>query len=81
MKVKTVQVKQMDVQRTTIQPATVRSFFRADIRAKASGYVKEIKADIGDFVESGATLAVIDVPELDKRREIIEARIIRFESE
>lgn len=79
--VKTVPVVQEDVLRTTIQPATVRSFYRADVRAKASGYVKEVKADIGDFVEAGDTLAVIAVPEMAKQREIIEARITRYESE
>ncbi len=79
--VKTVSVVQETVQRTTTQPATVRSFYRAEIRAKASGYVQQVKADIGDFVEAGATLAVIDVPELAKQREVLEARISKLESE
>lgn len=79
--VKTVAVVQEDVHRTTVQPATVRSYYRAEIRAKAGGYVKEVQADIGDFVEAGATLAVIDVPEMAKQREVIEARITRYQSE
>jgi len=78
--VKTVAVVQQNVQRTTTQPATVHSFYRAEVRAKASGYVKEVKADLGDFVEDGAVLAVIDVPEMTQQRRIIEARITRYES-
>ncbi len=79
--VKTVAVVREDVQRTTTQPATVRSFYRADIRAKASGFVKTVEADIGDLVTAGATLAVIDVPEMAKQREILQARITRNESD
>lgn len=79
--VKTVSVIETDVRRTSRQPATVHPFYRAEIRAKVSGYVGEVKADIGDFVEAGATLATIDVPEMLKQREIIEARITRFRSE
>lgn len=79
--VKTVAVESKDIERTTTQPATIHAFHRAEIRAKATGYVKEIAADIGDYVKAGDTLAVLDVPEMAKQREIIEARIRRYESE
>ncbi|MEW4489942.1 efflux RND transporter periplasmic adaptor subunit [Thalassoglobus sp. JC818] len=79
--VKLVSASETKVQRTTTQPATVHPYYRAEVRAKVSGYVGEVKADIGDVVEAGATLAVINVPEMRKQREIIEARITRFESE
>jgi len=79
--VKTVSVVQEDVKRTTVQPATVHPYYRAEVRAKVSGYVKEVQADIGDFVEEGATLAVIAVPEMKKQRQIMEARITRHEAE
>ncbi|PHS04750.1 MAG: efflux transporter periplasmic adaptor subunit [Blastopirellula sp.] len=79
--VKTVSVMLEQIQKSTTQPATVHAYYRAEIRAKVSGYVKEVKADIGDFVEAGATLAVIDVPEMAKQRQIIEAQITRYESE
>ncbi len=81
VQVKTVAVAQTQVQRTTLQPATVHAYFRAEIRAKVSGFVKEINADIGDDVEAGAELAVIDVPEMHKQRQVIEARIRRLEAE
>ena len=79
--VKTVTVVEEDVERTTTQPATIHPFYRAEIRAKVSGYVEKVQADIGDFVEPGAALAVISIPEMEKQREILRARIIRHESE
>jgi HlyD family secretion protein len=79
--VKTVSVTETAVERTTTQPATVHPYYRAEIRAKVSGYVREIKADIGDYVEADAVLAVIDVPEMGKQRQVTEARIARYESE
>jgi HlyD family secretion protein len=79
--VKAVAVVEQEVERTTLQPATVHPFYRVEIRARVSGYVKELKVDIGDFVEAGAVLAVIDIPEMQKQQQILEARIDSFESE
>ena len=79
--VKAVVVTEQPVQRTTTQPATIHSWYRAEIRARVSGYVREVKADIGDYVEEGAVLATIAVPEMEKQREIINARISRHQSE
>ncbi len=79
--VKTVAVQEMEITRTTTQPATVHAYFQSEIRARASGFLAELKADIGDFVEKGAVLARIDVPEMEKRRQIITARITRLEAE
>ena len=78
--VKTVAVTHSQVQQTTLQPATVHAYFRAEVRAKASGFVRELKVDIGDYVQAGAELAVIDVPEMRKQRQIIESRIRRLEA-
>ncbi|MCA9108756.1 MAG: efflux RND transporter periplasmic adaptor subunit [Planctomycetaceae bacterium] len=79
--VKTVVVVQQDVVRTTTQPATVHAYYRAEVRAKVSGYIKTVEADIGDVVEQEAPLAVINVPELEKQRQVIDARISRYEAE
>jgi RND family efflux transporter MFP subunit len=35
-----------------------------DVHPKVSGYMKEIKVDIGDIVQQGQTLAILEVPEL-----------------
>ena len=45
-------------------PATLEPYDQADLYAKVSGYIAEVKADIGDHVKSGQVLAVIDVPEV-----------------
>ncbi|QDT06661.1 Toluene efflux pump periplasmic linker protein TtgD precursor [Rubripirellula lacrimiformis] len=79
--VKTVALATTEVQRTTLQPASIHAFYRAEIRARATGFVSELKVDIGDYVETGAELAVIHVPEIRKQREITEARIQRYEAE
>lgn len=78
--VKTVSVVQEDIQKTTRQPATVLPFYEAEIRTRVSGYVKEVKAEIGDFVEAGASLAVIDVPEMQKQKQILEAQVTRHQA-
>ncbi len=73
--VKLVAVAQEEVGRTTVQPATVRPYFQAEIHSKVSGYLKELRADIGDYVEAEAILATVDVPEMEKQRQTLEARV------
>jgi multidrug resistance efflux pump len=46
-------------------PATIEPFWAADLSAKVSGYVGEVKADLGDHVTKGQVLAVIAEPELE----------------
>lgn len=78
--VKAVAVQQEDLPRTSTQPATIHPYYEAEINAKVTGYVAQVKADIGDFVDKDAVLAVIDVPELQKQKEILEARIERHQA-
>lgn len=78
--VKTVAVSETTIERTTVQPATVRAFYEVEIRPKVTGYVDQVKADIGDFVATGAVLASIDVPEMEKQKFVLLARIARYES-
>ena len=40
-----------------------------DVHPKVSGYMREIKVDIGDIVKEGQTLATIEVPELKAQLE------------
>lgn len=79
--VRTVSAVETEIQQTTMQPATVHPFYRAEVRARISGYVGKVHADIGDFVQAGDVLAVIEVPEMSKQRQVIQARIGRQESE
>jgi multidrug efflux pump subunit AcrA (membrane-fusion protein) len=48
---------------TVTAPASVEAFFTTDLYAKDSGYVSRLNADIGDHVQEGQLLAVIEDPE------------------
>ena len=50
---------------TVAVPATIEAFWSADLYAKTSGYVVEVKADLGDHVKKNDVLAVLRVPELE----------------
>jgi RND family efflux transporter MFP subunit len=43
--------------------ATLEAFEEADLFAQISGYLSEVRVDIGDHIKAGQILAVIDVPE------------------
>lgn len=75
--VKTVPVVQQELRRTSIQPATVHPYFSAEIQAKVHGYVKEVRAEIGDVVQAGSVLAIIDVPETVKQKQMALAFVER----
>ena len=48
-------------------PATVKGYESAELYAKVGGYVKSVSVDIGDTVETGQVLAIIDVPEMERQ--------------
>src|SRR3981081_3612332 len=52
--------------------ATLEAFEEADLFAKVSGYLSDVRVDIGDHLEAGQVLAVIDVPEM--QQELAEAK-------
>src|SRR5712675_219277 len=52
--------------------ATLEAFEQADLFAKVSGYLSDVRVDIGDHVKAGQVLAVIDVPEM--KQELAEAK-------
>jgi RND family efflux transporter MFP subunit len=45
-------------------PAEFRPYNEVELHAKVSGYVKQISVDIGDKVQPGELLAVLEIPEL-----------------
>jgi len=55
--------------------ATVEALWSADQYAKTSGYVSEVKHDIGDRVTKGEVLAVLHVPELEMNLVAAEATL------
>src|SRR5437879_6526092 len=52
--------------------ASLEAFEEADLFAKVSGYLSDVRVDIGDHVKAGQVLAVIDIPEMEK--ELAEAK-------
>src|SRR5467141_2249044 len=46
--------------------ATLEAFEETDLFAKVSGYLSDVRVDIGDHVKAGQVLAVIDVPEMEQ---------------
>ncbi|HBE71444.1 MAG TPA: efflux RND transporter periplasmic adaptor subunit [Planctomycetaceae bacterium] len=73
--VKLVTAKEAEIQRTTTQPATVHGYFQSQVRAKVNGYCTQLTVDIGDVVAAGDELAQLAVPELEKQRDVLRARV------
>src|SRR3984893_278505 len=46
--------------------ATLAAFEEADLFAKVSGYLSDVRVDIGDHVKADQVLAVIDIPEMEQ---------------
>ena len=55
---------QRALMRSLKMPATLLAYEAADLYAKTSGYVSQVKVDIGDRVHKGDALLIIDVPEM-----------------
>lgn len=81
VRVMTVTVEHREVRRTSTQPATVHALHRAEIRPRVSGYLSDVKVDIGDVIEKGKPLAILDTPELQEQRRVLLARIERQKAE
>lgn len=78
--VNAVMATEAEVIRTTVQPATAVAYYHARIRARVSGYVRDVLVDIGDPVREGQVMAVIDVPEMEQRARVQQAQIKRDEA-
>lgn len=68
------------VQRTTTQSGTVLAYEQARLFAAVSGYLKELRVDIGDRVKVGQVLAILDVPELQTQVAEFKALKVRAEA-
>ena len=79
--VRAVSVQSIDMARSTVAPASVLPYFQTAVRPKVTGYVVELRADIGDVVSAGDVLAIIDVPEIQKQAQTIEAKLARLDAE
>ena len=71
-RVEVVRPRRVTVARRLQTNATLEAFEQADLFAKVSGYLSDVRVDIGDHVKAGEVLAVIDVPEMEQ--ELAEAK-------
>jgi len=53
-----------NLSRDVVLTAEFIPFQEVDVLAKVSGYVKEIRVDVGDHVQQGETLATVEIPEM-----------------
>jgi RND family efflux transporter MFP subunit len=53
-----------EMSRGVVLTAEFKPFQEIDVMAKVAGYVKKINVDVGDRVQDGQLLAVIEVPEM-----------------
>jgi RND family efflux transporter MFP subunit len=67
-----VRPRRLTVARHVQTNATLEAFEQTDLFAKVSGYLSDVRVDIGDHVKAGQVLSVIDVPEMGQ--ELAEAR-------
>ncbi|HZS55917.1 MAG TPA: efflux RND transporter periplasmic adaptor subunit [Bryobacteraceae bacterium] len=56
-------------------PGNIQAITEAPILARADGYIKRRMVDIGDRVQAGQTLAIIEAPELDEQVHQAEATV------
>ena len=52
-----------------VLPGTLRGINEAQIHSRVTGYVKQWFKDLGDIAKQGETLAVIDIPEINRQVE------------
>ncbi len=67
------QCERKDVFRKIELPASIEAFEQTTLYAKASGYLKWLKVDVGDHVRKGEVIAQLDIPEMAKEYQGAEA--------
>jgi RND family efflux transporter MFP subunit len=59
-----VQARRTDLSSDLVLTAEFEPFQEVDVMAKVSGFIKQIKVDIGDRVQEGQLLATLEIPEM-----------------
>lgn len=70
-----------DLSRKVVLTAEFIPFEEVDVMAKLSGYLKEIRVDVGDHVREGQSLATVEVPEMRDDAVRAQAMIDQAEAE
>src|SRR5262245_15359390 len=77
--VKVANPEMRKLKRPVEQPGAVRADLEAPLAAKLTGYVADVRVDIGDRVAKGAVLVEFSVPELDQEVKQKEAVVKQME--
>ena len=64
---KVFSLKKGRVEKQTSLPGELLPFERVEIHPKITGYIRQLKIDIGTVVKKGQVLALIDAPEIESR--------------
>jgi RND family efflux transporter MFP subunit len=70
-----------DLSHGLVLTAEFRPFQEVDVMAKVSGYLKQINVDVGDRVQKGQLLAVLEIPEMDDDLKRADAATVRARAE
>jgi len=57
-------VSRENLEKTITLSAEFKPYQQIDVHSKVSGFVKEMKVDVGDHVKIGDTIAILEIPEL-----------------
>lgn len=76
-----VEPERRDLERVSTQPGSAEAFHEADLGANVTGYVSELRVDVGSRVAAGDVLARIAVPELVEARAATAAEVAALRSE
>src|SRR6266404_889767 len=79
-RVEVVRPRRVEVAQRLQTNATLEAFEKADLFAKVSGYLSDVRVDIGDHVKAGQVLAVIDVPEMEQELAEAKAQLVSKQS-
>ena len=70
-----------DLSHLLVLTAEFRPYQEIDLMAKVAGYIKQINVDIGDRVQQGQLLAVLEIPEMADEAARAKAALQRSEAE
>ena len=65
--VRAIILKSSPVEKQTTLPGELLPYERVEIHAKVTGYIRQLKVDIGSVVKQGQVIATIDAPEIQSR--------------
>jgi membrane fusion protein (multidrug efflux system) len=78
--VEVIAPKLLESTRELSLPGSIQAAAETVLYPRASGYIEQFSADIGDRVKEGQLLAVIETPELDQQLDAAKAQLIASEA-